>query len=255
MPIHMQVQWPEGLRDVKGGGVEGYVERAKALRAACTACRAPFVDDELRSLVVQVTPTRFPDGSIVPTLVNGMAHARCSGPLLHVAEQEDAPVEQDAPYVLSALAVGEVMLPVLAWSLGTAVVRTNAAGDDTHVDVTELLGAGFLLSTTDDLEAIVRASFSSPAPPRAHFTARDRVGTIALDEAPAGLSPVVLGDVDLSGDDEVTAAFLSGLLRPGYVLAITGPGLALTGNPAMPFDLTAPLAAGNLVIGLVPFRR
>lgn len=192
----------------------------------------------------------------MPSLVNAMAHARCAEPELHVAEQEDAPAEQAAGYVLSAAAMpNDVYLPVLAWPLDTAVVLTNDTGDDTHVEVTQLLGAGFLLSITDDLEAIVQASLSAPAPPRAHFTARDRVGTIALGESSGEPGPIVLGDVDLSGDDEVTAAFLSGLLRPGYVLAITGPGVVLTGDPVMPFDLRTPLAAGNLVIGLVPFRR
>lgn len=245
MPVTRNVAWDRRLESFKGRDTTQYVLTAASMASACAACRGPLESGEPLSLLVNVTESTAPDGTIYVTFTDCVCHRRCSGPGLSVQRCQWTPNEltpMAARMVLTRKSGNgqEGLVPVLVYTLVPVVAFRENDGDLTSALVSILLFHGFQLAMSPDFTGILEDAVETPASCRFAVTPQ---GLITFS-----IGGRILFREQLHADEPDDALWLEAA-RCGHVLVISGDNLIITTNS---LDIRHAAAQGTLVIGTVP---
>lgn len=245
MPVTRNVAWDRRLESFKGRDTTQYVLTAASMASACANCRAPLESGEPLSLLVNVTESTAPDGTIYVTFTDCVCHRRCSGPGLSFQRCQWAPNELTPMAVRMVLTRQsgngeERLVPVLVYTLVPVVAFRENDGDLISALVSIMLSHGFQLAMSPDFTSILEDAVETPA-------------SCSFAVTPQGLITFSIGGRILFGEqlhpDKPDDALWLEAARGGHVLVISGDNLIITTNS---LDIRHAAAQGTLVIGTVP---
>jgi hypothetical protein len=243
MPITSNVAWDTRLETFKGRDTAQYIETVLAMAGRCAACLLPLGPGAAVSLTVDITEGRDLEGTMSLTFDSAVYHLQCQEPGLRV--HQSAGIESDlasvgARLVLPGGALGQMNIPVLAYTLVPSLVFGEPGGEMTSALVSALLNHGFQMSLTDSYGEIVRRAV--PAQDTCTCSVNDG-GAIALR-----VDGELMHSQQLDGTDVGDALWLEGA-KAGHVLVISGDNLRFTETG---LELGAAARLGTLVTGIVP---
>jgi hypothetical protein len=154
MPITSNVAWDTRLETFKGRDTAQYIETVLAMAGRCAACLLPLGPGAAVSLTVDITEGRDLEGTMSLTFDSAVYHVQCQEPGLRV--HQSAGIESDlasvgARLVLPGGALGQMNIPVLAYTLVPSLVFGEPGGEMTSALVSALLNHGFQMSLTGQL--------------------------------------------------------------------------------------------------------